>query len=553
MAEKLELTWQSGTAGRTGRWRKKFRGKTYYFDGGRGKTDRVAYAQAKGDWTRLKSAIEDQDSKPHESDYMDVLREWRAVKDWSSQNAEQGTLDLARSKIKDLETRLASRRPPPISADDRFESRFNCPIIPIPPEIMDTLISRKEDLESIDWTHISAAMARDQGRIVPPPGAIEFSDGSPWRIAKEIWRDRIATQLRESDKDDAPATIEGNIARFLAQKRAQVDGKELTPGRYAMLDLHLSALSECIGGSNRVSAITSRSMTDFHTDLLGRKGRGELSGAYAKDRLGAAVQFVRWLWREKTLAELPRVIEDRSFTITADAPVIKTLTIEETKALLGAATGPVKLFILLGLNTGMTQKDMSDLKHDEVNWTDGVIRRKRSKTRSFGNVPEVSYKLWPETFRLLQEYRRPNSSLVLGNQNGGSLVTVKLKDDGKLYKVDTVHARFARLCSRSGIKDRPFKSLRKTSATLLRGNEKYTGLEDLFLGHAPRTMSDRHYSGIPHGLMANALDWLGRELGLCADSEQPASQDRQPAKHKSRPARGRSKKGAKAVAANASR
>ena len=551
MARKLELTWQSGTAGRTGRWRKKFRGKTYYFDGGRGKTDRVAYAQATADWTRLKSVIEEQDSKPNESDYMDVLREWRAVKDWSSQNADQGTLVLARSKIKDLETRLASRRPPPISPEDRFESRFSYPTIPL--DFMDDPIGQKRDLEPIDWTHISAGMAKDQGRIVPPPGAIENSDGSPARIAKEIWRDRIAAQLRESDKDDAPATIEGNIARFLVQKRAQVDGKQLTPGRYAMLDLHLSALSEFIGGSNRVSAITTRSLTDFRTDLLGRKGRGELSGAYAKDRLGAATQFVRWLWREMTLVDLPRVIEDRSFTITAEAPVIKTLTIAETKALLEAAIGQVKLFILLGLNTGMTQKDISNLNQDEVNWTDGVIRRKRSKTRSFGNVPEVTYKLWPETFRLLKEYRLPNSSQVLGNENGGSLVTVKLKDDGGLYKVDGVHARFARLCSRAGIKGRPFKSLRKTSATLLRGNEKYTGLEDLFLGHAPRTMSDRHYSGIPHELMANALDWLGRELGLVAGSEQPASPDRQPAKRESRPARGRSKKGANTVAINGGR
>ncbi len=551
MALKLDLTWQSGNAGRTGRWRKKFRGKIYYFDGGRGKTDRVAYAQAKADWTRLKSAIEDQDSKPHESEYMDVLREWRAVKDWSSQNAEEGTLVLARSKIKDLETRLASQRPPPISPEDRFESRFSYPIIPL--DFMDDPSGRKRDLESIDWKLACARMAKDQGPIVPPPEAIENSDGSPARIAKEIWRDRIASQLRQGDKVDAPVTIEGNIARFLTQKRAQVDCSELSPGRYDALNRHLAALSSFIGESNPVSAITSRSMTDFRTDLLERKVRGEFRGAYARDRLDTAKQFIRWLWGEETLAELPRVIEGKSFVITAEAPVIKTLTIAETVALLDADSGQVKLFLLLGLNAGMTQKDISDLKHDEVNWQDGVIRRKRSKTRSFEKVPEVAYKLWPETFRLLRVFRRPNSSQVLANENGGLLVTTRLRDDGDLQKIDNISPRFSRLCLRVGIEGRTFRSLRKTAATLLRGSEKYNGIEDLFLGHAPRTMSDKHYAGVPHELMASALDWLGQQFGLVAVGKQPASQDRQPAKHKSRPARGRSKKAAKAVAANADR
>ena len=36
MARTFKLTWQAGTAGRGGRWRKKYKGQAYYFDGGRG-------------------------------------------------------------------------------------------------------------------------------------------------------------------------------------------------------------------------------------------------------------------------------------------------------------------------------------------------------------------------------------------------------------------------------------------------------------------------------------------------------------------------------------
>lgn len=547
MARKLDLTWQEGIGGRAGRWRKKFQGKPYYFDGGRGKTDREAYARAIEDWQSQKRELMEQDSKPHESDYLDALREWRAVRDWSAANDDQATLDSSRRKIKELEARLASRRPPPIGTNDRFEARFTPVLIDI-----DEFIGRKDDLARIDWSRIAGLQNAD-GSFAPSPEMIEASDGSPMRIAKEIWRDRIATQFRQSDVTHAPVTIEGNVARFLAQKRAQVDGGELSAGRYANLKLHLSLFQDFVGGSNPVSAITSRPMTDFRTDLLERKSRGEFSGKYAKDRLDAAKQFARWLWQEEILAQLPRVIASKTFTITPATPEIKTLTVAEIKTLLDAATGQLKLFILLGLNTGFLQKDISELKPDEVDWRAGVIRRKRSKTKKFENVPEVAYKLWPETFRLLQEYRRPNSPHVLANENGGSLLTSKLKEDGKQHKVDNIHTAYFRLCKRVSIKDRPFKSVRKTAATHLRGSEKYSGIEDLFLGHAPRSMSDKHYAGIPHDLMASALDWLGRELGLIAADKQPAAQDRQPAKRESQPARSRTKKGAKAVAGNAGR
>ena len=52
------------------------------------------------------------------------------------------------------------------------------------------------------------------------------------------------------------------------------------------------------------------------------------------------------------------------------------------------------------------------------------------------------------------------------------------------------------------------------SATLIRGNQKYTSLESLFLGHAPQSMSDRHYAVAPQALLDEAIVWLGGEYGL---------------------------------------
>jgi len=522
MARKVELTWQAGGDGRSGRWRKKFRGRTYYFDGGRGKSDRQAYAIALKDWNELRQKIQDLDEKPHESDYFEVLREWRAARDWASQNADKTAFESSRGKIRELEARLAGKQPPPITQNDRFESQFQIPILDLTP-----FLATKEDianLSTLDLSHLHKSLGPNR-EITPTQSEKDLFDGSPFRIAKEIWRDRITTQLRLQDEAAGDKSVDGNIERFLSQKRAQVTGGELSAGRCANLALHLTAFRDFVGGGNPVSAITSRVMTDFRSDLLDRKTRGEFSSAYAKNRLDTSTQFTRWLWREETLADLPRVIESRSFSINAATAPIKTFTADEIKALLAASEGQNKLCLLLALNTGMTQRDIADLRPEEVDWESGVIRRKRSKTRQHKNVPEVAYQLWPETFSLLKKCRRLDCPQVLANENGAPLLVSTLKADGKLHKVDNVHCNFSRCCRRVKITGRPFKSLRKTAATLLRGNATFSGLESVFLGHAPRSIADRHYAGVPHELLGQAINWLATQFGLDAATN-PASTDK---------------------------
>ncbi len=63
------------------------------------------------------------------------------------------------------------------------------------------------------------------------------------------------------------------------------------------------------------------------------------------------------------------------------------------------------------------------------------------------------------------------------------------------------------LQKKTGIK-KPLKSLKKTSASLLRDNERFQGLEGLFLGHVPQSMSDKHYTLVPGKLLDQAILWL---------------------------------------------
>jgi hypothetical protein len=161
----------------------------------------------------------------------------------------------------------------------------------------------------------------------------------------------------------------------------------------------------------------------------------------------------------------------------------------------------------------MTQKDISDLRPNEVNWKQGTITRKRSKTARHENVPTVTYRLWKETFRLLCQERAQGALTVLVNSEGGTLKVENLDAGGKLSKIDNVVSAFSRLKRRVKI-TKPLKLIRKTSATLLKSDKKFPGVEVVFLGHSPRSVADRHYAQVPQALLDEAIKWLGKQYGV---------------------------------------
>jgi len=78
--------------------------------------------------------------------------------------------------------------------------------------------------------------------------------------------------------------------------------------------------------------------------------------------------------------------------------------VREVKEIIEKARGQTKLHILLMLNCGMTQQDLSDLRPEEIDWSAGTITRRRSKTQHNEHTPIVCYRLWRETWTLLQQH-----------------------------------------------------------------------------------------------------------------------------------------------------
>jgi hypothetical protein len=185
---------------------------------------------------------------------------------------------------------------------------------------------------------------------------------------------------------------------------------------------------------------------------------------------------------------------------------------DEIKKLYDHASGKLRLFILLGLNCGYTQIDVSTLSHDMLCLDTGTTVRDRHKT---GQPQE--HKLWKSTLRLLRQHmtNSSGSSLCLLNKNGTRLVREVINSEGTPYRVDSIACAFSRNRAKCIITDRRgFAVLRKTGAdAIAKQYQEMPWLVDLYLAHAEKKMK-RYYARTHYDLLHEATDWLGHHFQL---------------------------------------
>ncbi len=214
------------------------------------------------------------------------------------------------------------------------------------------------------------------------------------------------------------------VARYLAGEQTRVQAQHISAGRYTAKRNNLRDFRDWFGQTTSIEAISGDRLLEYKNDLLARVAENKLARDTAHDRLGDALSFVRWLWEIEALAELPRILLQKSqkLVIGKKLPNPQFFSVEEVKRCLEMAVDRTRLYLLLMLNAGMYQSDISDLRQDEVDWRVGTITRKRSKTKAHAGVPTVRYKLWPQTFELLKAHCAKHGELALLNRNGSPLV-----------------------------------------------------------------------------------------------------------------------------------
>jgi integrase len=341
---------------------------------------------------------------------------------------------------------------------------------------------------------------------VPIPDEIKNLIFTPERLHQI---ETAAKVLDESPPEPA-RTIGTNFQTWLATKIAKSKIGDLSQTRVHRIRNNVEKFVSFMGEAADVSEITDQKAEAFYHFLASKVSSGDWAKESVRKIMTDSKTFMRWLSQQR-LIEYPRTLEGRQLVFGRDDAEPDTFTVEEVRKLYASATGQTRLHILLGLNCCMLAKDISDLRDSEVDWTEGVIARKRSKRSKVKNSAIIRYKLWPETFKLLQQYRSKNPAHVLMTTTGGTWIVQRgLADDGKARYQDVLKSPLVKVFAKAGIKG-SFKMFRATASTVVR-NGPYQQYHDHILGHGPQTIADKSYAKFYDDGFFQALDWLRKQF-----------------------------------------
>ena len=231
---------------------------------------------------------------------------------------------------------------------------------------------------------------------------------------------------------------------------------------------------------------------------------GPLAAATKKKRWSFFRRFVKYVWG-KGLIDLPRNLDHFSFTV--EAQEIKRYDTEDVRNLLKVLKPRLRLYALLALNCSMNGVDIGKLRKDQVDLDAGTLVRKRIKTKKKEGVPTVVYRLWPETVAGLRALQSDHPTLMLTSKTNTPLWTSVQNPDGTTPKKDLILNQW-----RKKKLPIPFGAFRSIGSTLIKSSKDHGDMSKYYLGQAPVSVEDRHYTRTPNVRLGDALDWLRKQL-----------------------------------------
>ncbi len=312
-------------------------------------------------------------------------------------------------------------------------------------------------------------------------------------------------------------SIRGLIDRYVSMRRGEAESGQISVDSYKEYKVKLDEFAAyCVFKRlETVDEITSTILAEYrefqlHLAKPDSDDENAISPVTARKRLGRLKTWLEWCYENEALDTLPRNLKTLA-RIKLEKPRPKFWTAEECRCLFQAATPRTKLYILLALNCGFTQKDLSTLDHSHIDYKAGEVRRERNKT----GIRQV-HCLWPLTLKLLRAEVKPAAAgPVLKNENGGPLITETIRDNGHVSTTDCVKLAFNRLKKQVKLGEdvRGFACFRKTSANAIAERFEDDRLVDLFLAHSDGAMR-KHYTEQHYKTYFEAVQWLADYFDL---------------------------------------
>ena len=471
MATEYQLSWKVDSQGR-GRWRRMYRGKWFSHPGGSNK--KASYPAAIEAFQVWKLKIDNEHANVAQLE--ELVKAQRAISATYS-------VPIEDVRVKEI-----------MSLDDAYSLALN--------ELKQELRKKPDSTElRLIYRFLEVRQAAGLSPTEPDPigKAQQMVDLAP--------DDSGTKPTGPAPWDDGTVTksLKAMVDRFL-----EFQLSECSIGRLNQLRMKLDHFRQHIGDDVLVTEITSEMLSGYRAAVMAKSW----SLKYRDDHAQAVSQFFNWLYENEHINERPRLLTGNKWRVSVELQEPEPATIEECHQVLQAANERVRLYALLMLNCGFTQVDIGDLKQSEVDWTKGIITRKRSKTRKRksknskpSRIPKISFQLWPETFSLLKKYRSGDNERVLLSENGTPLWQEKLTGKARSCKIDLVRQAWLQMQKKSGITITP-KYLRKAGPNELNKHPQHKMFHYDLLGNVPEGIAAQHYIQFDQAGFAKALAWL---------------------------------------------
>ncbi|QDU37663.1 Tyrosine recombinase XerC [Maioricimonas rarisocia] len=338
------------------------------------------------------------------------------------------------------------------------------------------------------------------------------------------WDDPEAALKRLEDEEAGRShdhlTLKELFDRFLTAKHSRVVSGELTLPTYRDYLTVLQHVASFFGKHRPADELTADDFRQLRDSFARSHGPVRLQ----KDIVVTRMPF-RWAYESGLLEHSVRFGPDfkppsrRARLKATRAYGRKDFSAKEIKAILAAASQPLRAMILLGINAGLGQSDIANLQRRHVDLQAGWLEYPRPKTEIERRCP-----LWPETVAALQEslQTRPKP------KGDADADCVFLTSHGRRYlrmteksRTDTITPSFRRLLNSLGIKDRRnFYSLRHTFETQA-GESRDQVAVDLIMGHADHSMAANYRHRISDDRLRDVVAVV--RTWLWPDTRKPAT------------------------------
>ena len=304
-------------------------------------------------------------------------------------------------------------------------------------------------------------------------------------------RDDLLARRKPRSRNSSELTVKGLLDAFLTGKLDRVKTGELSLRTYEDYLRVLQHVADEFGKNRLVTDLAASDFAALRQSFAERHGPVRLS----KDVTVTRMAF-RWGF-ESGVIERPIKFgpdfkqPDKKVKRKAQREKgRKDFDSEELRRIVDAATMPLRAMILLGINCGFGNTDVSTLSRSHIDLEAGWIVFPRPKTEVDRRCP-----LWPETVQALRDTLKcqpaaknaQDADRVFLTERGTAVVRVT-----ESSRTDWVSAHFTKLTKLIGLSGkRGFYSLRHSFRTVA-DEARDPAACDLIMGHSDNTMASNY-------------------------------------------------------------